>query len=360
MHDFSVQYPRCTNSSSQGESDCGSIAWAFTLFIAWNLLSMYIFVNMFTGVVVENFSYVFQTSAGGAKAITREEMRAFKKVWAEFANPKTEHLERANFGPFFSKLSGAFEVRIYPPEFHIKNVVATCKERSSSVGMPPAMNDAGVDLLKLTKVLDKIDYASIRKRRAIYTRLYHEAILSDQEGRGISFTSMLFLLAHHKLIVDRDALVFKDLVARTEKAKFVTDCVNLDRVQSLLKTISHRRRFLMHGELVRAQEIPSIIVESMPSTPPWLNNEIPSESSSPNGSPSPSSGRFSVADVSLAVDGSGLHRSSRRTSDLSVVSDSFRSPRASLAEEDPQKVLSSMEQSVWGDMMMEATQEEEQ
>jgi len=167
-------------------------------------------------------------------------------------------------------------------------------------------------------------------------------------------------LAHHKLIVDRDALVFKDLVARTEKAKFVTDCVNLDRVQSLLKTISHRRRFLMHGELVRAQEIPSIIVESMPSTPPWLNNEIPSESSPPNGSPSPSSGRFSAADVSLAVDGSGLHRSSRRTSDLSVVSDSFRSHRDSLAEEDPQKVLSSMEQSVWGDMMMEATQEEEQ
>lgn len=56
------------------------------------------------GVVVENFSYVFQTT-GGAKSITREEMRAFKKVWAEFANQKTGFLERNNFVPFFAVCS---------------------------------------------------------------------------------------------------------------------------------------------------------------------------------------------------------------------------------------------------------------
>lgn len=53
------------------------------------------------GVVVESFYYVFQMT-GGAKEITREEMRAFKKVWAEFANPKTGYLERSKFAPFFS------------------------------------------------------------------------------------------------------------------------------------------------------------------------------------------------------------------------------------------------------------------
>ena len=60
----------------------------------------YIFANLFTGVVVESFYYVFQMS-GGAKSITREEMRAFKKVWAEFANPKTGYLERHDFVRFF-------------------------------------------------------------------------------------------------------------------------------------------------------------------------------------------------------------------------------------------------------------------
>ena len=42
---------------------------------------------------------MYQTT-GGAKSVTREEMRAFKKVWAEFANPKTELLERAQLVPF--------------------------------------------------------------------------------------------------------------------------------------------------------------------------------------------------------------------------------------------------------------------
>lgn len=87
----------------------------------------YIFVNMFTGeahctrdfvtwernlwytgLVVENFSYVYQTT-GGAKSVTREEMRAFKKVWAEFANPKTELLERAQLVPFFEVSSCNFD-----------------------------------------------------------------------------------------------------------------------------------------------------------------------------------------------------------------------------------------------------------
>ena len=53
------------------------------------------------GVVVENFSYVFQTSAGSAQSITREEMRSFKKVWAEFANAETGYLERPSFVRFF-------------------------------------------------------------------------------------------------------------------------------------------------------------------------------------------------------------------------------------------------------------------
>ena len=56
---------------------------------------------MFTGVVVENFSYVFQTTTGGAKSVTREEMRAFKKIWAQYSNPKTGYLEKQNFVPFF-------------------------------------------------------------------------------------------------------------------------------------------------------------------------------------------------------------------------------------------------------------------
>lgn len=36
-----LAYPRCTQvSDGVYQTDCGSTAWAFSMFIAWNLLSM--------------------------------------------------------------------------------------------------------------------------------------------------------------------------------------------------------------------------------------------------------------------------------------------------------------------------------
>lgn len=107
----------------------------------------------------------------------------------------------------FQKLSGVFEARIYPAEFSIPNIQARCKPSNDSQYALAGRIVAGVDLNKLEKTLKEIDYPAIRKRRAVYARLYHEASISHQQGRGISFTDMLFLLAHHKLIVDREALV---------------------------------------------------------------------------------------------------------------------------------------------------------
>ncbi|KAL0948006.1 hypothetical protein HGRIS_010628 [Hohenbuehelia grisea] len=373
MHDYAISFPRCTNSTATTDSDCGSVIWSFSLFIAWNLLSMYIFLNMFTGVVVESFSYVFQTSTGGAKSITRQQMRAFKKVWAECANERTGLLERSNFVRFFGKLSGVFEVKIYPTEYSVPNINRACKASPESENGWTSRLSHGVDLDKLDAVLSGIDYAAIRKRRLIYSRLYHEASISHRGG-GISFTDMLMLLAHHKLIVDRDALVLKDLVIRSETNKLVTDLVNLDRVRSLLKTISYRRRFLAHLEEVRStrmsqQEIPSIIVEGMPETPPMSTRDIASisgsESPSPSGSPWLSSPthhdrRLFTPDISLALDssvGPGLQRSSRRISDISLLSttDVFRSRDSSPVGED---LFNSMQNSMWGDMMTEAAEEE--
>ncbi|KAJ3774978.1 hypothetical protein FB446DRAFT_726705 [Lentinula raphanica] len=202
-------------------------------------------------------------------------MRAFKKVWAEFANPQTGHLERSQFVPFFRKLSGVFEVRIYPAQYNIRNIAAAQSTLTNDQPWPMPYNTnvvGGLDINKLNNVLDGIDYTAIRKRRAIYNRLYHEATIAHQQGRGILFTDMLLLLAHHKLIKDSEALVLRDLVIHTETNKLVTDLVNLDRVQSLLKMISLRQRFLAHLErkCAESSEIPAIVVDTMPETLPPL------------------------------------------------------------------------------------------
>jgi hypothetical protein len=82
-----MSYPRCTEDENYFNSDCGSASWAYGLFISWNIISMYvylvldmkgllivryIFMNMFTGVVVESFAYVYQRPGG--VSVNREEL----------------------------------------------------------------------------------------------------------------------------------------------------------------------------------------------------------------------------------------------------------------------------------------------
>ena len=133
--------------------------------------------------------------------------------------------------------------------------------------------------------------------------------------------------------------------------------MDLDRVRSLLETISYRRQFLAHLEKKRAEkyekgrlsftailkgingfliDIPSIVVEDMPGTPPMSSRDISSAGYDHHfpGSPTPADPRYSSSDYPLGVDMSGprLQRSSRRTSDYSTYStDMFKSPCASFA-----------------------------
>ncbi len=76
MHDFTVEPPGCVASDNLYNTDCGSKVWAYILFISWNILSMYIFANMFIVVVTDNFSYCYQIAAEFS-LVNRDEIRGY-------------------------------------------------------------------------------------------------------------------------------------------------------------------------------------------------------------------------------------------------------------------------------------------
>lgn len=119
VRQYTLEAPYCLSSPSFLFEDCGSAGWAFALFISWNVISMYIVLSqsrhvlssrdaltvpsadMFTGLVVENFAYVFQLY-GKVKSISRDEVRGFKRVWAEFDRRGNGYLARSDYLAFFS------------------------------------------------------------------------------------------------------------------------------------------------------------------------------------------------------------------------------------------------------------------
>ena len=97
MEDFaSVTPPYCIVGERYFDGDCGSPEWARALFISWNILSMYIFVNLFVSLIYESFSYVYQRSSG-LSVISREEIRRFKQAWAEFDPNGTGFISKEAF-----------------------------------------------------------------------------------------------------------------------------------------------------------------------------------------------------------------------------------------------------------------------
>jgi hypothetical protein len=100
MEDYAtMRPPYCTESDSFFSSDCGSTGWARFLFIAWNIISMYIFVSLFVSLIFESFSYVYQRSSG-LYAVSRDDIRRFKEAWATFDPDGTGFISKAQFPRF--------------------------------------------------------------------------------------------------------------------------------------------------------------------------------------------------------------------------------------------------------------------
>lgn len=253
MHDYAIAEPYCTASRNFYDSDCGSERWAYSLFIAWNIISMYIFVNIVISLVYNNFSYVYQRS-GKMSSVSRREIRHFKATWAEF-DDGTGHIPKSKVARFLSKLEGAFEVRIYPSEYSLRSFRANCRNDLEG----SRLSGQVLNLEALNKMTQMMDVHEIRRRRVSFKRLHTELMLQN-ENQGISFTSMLLILSHNKFVDEEKSLEIdeylrrKGVRAKVDRAlsdEYRANFFDLIECRSLLAT--HRRQGLNN---FRTQEIP--------------------------------------------------------------------------------------------------------
>jgi hypothetical protein len=209
MEDFAtILPPFCVDDPYFFNSDCGSKQWARALFILWNILSMYIFTSLFVSLIYESFSYVYQHSSGLGK-VSREEIRRFKQAWATLDPEGTGFISKEQFPRLLGELSGVFEMRIYSQENSVRRILEDVQSQPTSgriLSMASASSATGVNLKALNKRLAKIDAAEVRRSRARYNLFFEEVMVSADVDRGISFTTVLMILAHYNVISDNKSL----------------------------------------------------------------------------------------------------------------------------------------------------------
>ncbi|KAB8339248.1 hypothetical protein FH972_022182 [Carpinus fangiana] len=246
MEDFaSVTPPLCTIGDSFMKSDCGSAEWARALFISWNILSMYIFVNMFVSLIYESFSYVYQRSSG-LSAISRKEIRRFKQAWAEYDPHGTGYISKEKFPRLLGELSGVFEMRIHSGEHTVGGLIEQCridKRSSYAVSTLRQKDEYDIDIKKLNACLRTLPVKEIQHRRTRMNIFYEEVMISADPDRGISFNSLLMILAHYKVINDNKSLRLEEFLRRRARLQRVEEAVRRSIVAGFFDTLLWSRRF---------------------------------------------------------------------------------------------------------------------
>ncbi|KAI9677265.1 MAG: calcium channel protein [Trizodia sp. TS-e1964] len=267
MEDFaSMTPPVCVSNSDFFKSDCGSAIGARLLFIAWNITSMYIFVSLFVSLIFESFSYVYQRSSG-LSVVSREEIRRFKQAWATFDPEGTGFISKEAFPRLLGELSGVFEMRIYDGEFTVARILDDCRldpsagKRSSEAGSGVV---DGIDLAALRTRLSRIPVHEIRRRRARHTVFYEEVLVSADPERGISFTSVLMILAHYNVISDNKSLRLEEFLRRRARLQRVEEAVRRNVVVGFFNTLYWSRRFRRAVEANRSARMTTIPTFTVP------------------------------------------------------------------------------------------------
>ena len=235
MEDYAtVTYPNCNDRKEFFDSDCGSAAWARTLFISWNIVSMYIFVSLFVSLIFESFSYVYQRSSGHS-IVNRKEIRKFKQAWATFDPDGTGFIPKDIFPRLLGELSGIFEMRIYAGSDHsVNRILENCKVESRGFGKDTPQPGVvhGIDLAELNRQLRMIDVDDIRRRRRRMETFYQEIMVSAHSPRGVNFTSCLMILAHYNVIDDKKALRLEEYLRRRARLQRVDEEVDRRIIRS--------------------------------------------------------------------------------------------------------------------------------
>ncbi|EMD00729.1 hypothetical protein BAUCODRAFT_118469 [Baudoinia panamericana UAMH 10762] len=246
MADYaSITWPLCTIGEKYFDGDCGSPEWARALFVSWNILSMYIFVNLFISLIYESFSYVYQRSSG-LSVISREEIRRFKQAWAEFDPDGTGYISREIFPRLLGELSGVFEMRIYDGDFSVRALIEDCKlapSRADALPLDGTPAPTEIDLYKLNRRLAELPVGQIRARRARMNLFYEEVLVSADPDRGVSFNALLMILAHYKVINDNKSLKLEEFLRRRARLQRVEEAVSRHVVVGFFDTLYWSRRF---------------------------------------------------------------------------------------------------------------------
>ena len=252
MDDFTLTEPFCLASSAGGDSDCGSLQYAYVLFMSWNVISMYIMLNLFVSLILDSFSYI----AGGkeyAHLISRTEVRKYKRCWQKFDPKGTGFISPADLPQFLHLLDGSLSFHFYNGVLSIPQLCEKWITRKSQSDP----YDIKIDLEEMNTILLMMNIPKIQERRRIYERFIEKALMNMElhEEPGISFSKLLVQIPLYNSFNVSECLIFIDFMEADLLERRVVERLQKRRCYELIEGYVCRWRYLRwrRGEMLKEE-----------------------------------------------------------------------------------------------------------
>ncbi|KAI8343217.1 Ion transport protein-domain-containing protein [Chlamydoabsidia padenii] len=253
MHDYAVQSPDCVPGR-----DCGSPIAAYTLFILFYVLCTYIFVNLFTVVVISNFSFTFD-KRNKFTLLTRADLRYYKQTWEDYDPRATGFIQKDQIPGFLRSLQGNLSMQIYSKAHsltsllkasdqmdadvtHIASVPLCSSRLQNQFASNNILGERYYNYYEVNKKLQTMDIASVRINKETYNRVYQEILLMTTP-RGIAFHDMLQILALRLVDVTK-SLTFVGFVEWSRQQEVIRKKLATEKATNAVNMLIQRRQYI--------------------------------------------------------------------------------------------------------------------
>lgn len=184
--DFVIDKPYCIENAQH--SECGIPGFAYFLFISWNIISMYVFANLFISLICEGCWYVYRS---GPVNINEIDIINLLESWQEFDPQGAGLIRTRDLYKFLGRSQGYFSISIFhqDPVYSVHRILAETNADIRSV-----INPYDVDYEAINNYLADMPVQKYRQKRILYELFTTQARLSSDPipgGSGIRFSKLV-------------------------------------------------------------------------------------------------------------------------------------------------------------------------
>ena len=206
--DFTITPPYCVETSSN--SECGIPGFAYFLFITWNLLSMYVFANVFISVVCEACWYVYRS---GPVNIRELDILNLLDSWQQFDPKGTGFIRVNDVYKFLRRSQGYFSLKIFGKDskYNVQHILEATQDAVHAVADPYY-----VDMDAINAYLEDMPTREYRNKRSLYELfIAHARSQADiiPGGKGIRFSKLVLLFPLYQDMNPEVTLSLKDFLS---------------------------------------------------------------------------------------------------------------------------------------------------